>query len=50
MAWGAMVLGLSLAMMLLLTLLFTAHLILLGLLVVVYARPSLLVGKQRVRR
>ena len=48
--WGAMVFFLSLAMLLLLTLLFTAHLVLLGLLVVLYfRRPRVVVGGRKVR-
>lgn len=49
MGWGALVLGLSLAIALLLTLLFTAHFLLLGLIIVMYVRPGLLVGKHRIR-
>ena len=44
-----MVFCLSLAMLLLLTLLFTAHLLLLGLLVVLYFRPAVVVGGRKVR-
>ena len=47
--WGAMVFCLSLATVLLLTLLFTAHLLLLGLLVVLYFRPAVMVGGRKVR-